>query len=216
MNIDIDGRRPLRNTLNLGLPRRAWMLVSLSNERDRLTLTLPRIQAVSDVLSAFGWSATRQASTSSRPSDPEALQPAILANGTMSIWLSRLSDDHSLTELALRDQSLGTFLDQLFLRLLTRKPNAEEKQLYLAHLKPGYETRRTSAKTPPAKTKTRPPRYVSWYNHLDPVADEIRRQEIIDARAGDPPTQKLASAWRERLEDLIWSLVNSPEMIYTR
>jgi hypothetical protein len=215
MNIDIDGRRPLSNTLNLGQPRRAWMLASLSNERDRLSLTLPRVQAVSDVLSAFGWTASRQSTTSSRNTDPAALQPAILANGTMSIWLTRLSEDHALTHLALEDQSVDSLLDRLFLRLLTRKPTTEEKQLYLAHLAPGYETRRTSKTAPPATTKTRPPQYVSWYNHLDPVADDVRRQQIIATRAGDPATPRLTPAWRERLEDLIWSLVNSPEWIYS-
>ncbi|YCM44665.1 DUF1553 domain-containing protein [Verrucomicrobiaceae bacterium 227] len=215
MNIDVDGRRPLSNTLTLGQPRRAWMLASLSNERDRLSLTLPRVQAVSDVLSAFGWTATRQSSTNSRSTDASALQPAILSNGTVGIWLTRLSDDHALTDFALQDQSPETFLDQLFLRLLTRKPTDREKELYLAHLTPGYQSRIVDAPTTTPPKKTRPPQYVSWYNHLDPIADEIRRQEIIAARAGDPPTNKLAPEWRERFEDLIWSIVNSPEWIYT-
>ena len=215
MNIDIDGRRPLVSSISLGQPRRAWMLASLSNERDRLSLTLPRVQAVSDVLSAFGWTASRQSSTSSRSTDPSALQPAILSNGTMGIWLTRLSDDHALTDFSLKNQSLDTFLDQLFLRLLTRKPTAEEKDLYRAHLEPGYQSRITDSSPTAPPGKTRPPLYVSWYNHLDPVADDLRRKEIIAARAGDPPTKRLDPAWRERFEDLIWSIVNSPEWIYT-
>ena len=216
MNIDVDGKRPLSSTLSLGQPRRAWMLASLSNERDRLSLTLPRIQAVSDVLSAFGWDPSRQTTINHRSPDPTALQPAIISNGTVGIWLTRLSDDHALTTLTLRNQSPEALLDQLFLRLLTRKPTATEKKLYLAQITPGYDSRRTSNSPPAPAEKLRPPRYVSWYNHLDPVADEIRRQEIIDARAGDPPTKKLAAPWRERFEDLVWALVNSPEMIYTR
>ncbi|MFT7172074.1 MAG: hypothetical protein ACI9NQ_000283 [Paracoccaceae bacterium] len=216
MNIDIDGKRALNSTLSLGQPRRAWMLASLSNERDRLSLTLPRIQAVSDVLSAFGWDPARQTTINQRSTDPTALQPAIISNGTVGIWLTRLSDDHALTTLALRDQPPAALLDQLFLRLLTRKPTPAEKELYLAQITPDYEVRRTSIPPPPPSKKLRPPRYVSWYNHLDPLADEIRRQEIIAARAGDPPTKKLAAPWRERFEDLIWALVNSPEMIYTR
>lgn len=215
MNIDIDGRRPLTSSISLGQPRRAWMLASLSNERDRLSLTLPRVQAVSDVLSAFGWTASRQSSTSSRSTDPSALQPAILSNGTMSIWLTRLSDDHALTDFSLKDQSLDTFLEQLFLKLLTRKPTAGELKLYRAHLSPGYQSRIVETSLTPPLKKIRPPRYVSWYNHLDPIADEIRRKEIIAARAGDPPTKRLDPAWRERFEDLLWSIVNSPEWIYT-
>lgn len=216
MNIDVDGKRALSNTLSLGQPRRAWMLASLSNERDRLSLTLPRIQAVSDVLTAFGWDPSRQTTINHRSTDPTALQPAIISNGTVGIWLTRLSDDHALTTLALRDQSPEELLDQLFLRLLTRKPTTSEKELYLAQITPEYESRRTSRLLQPPSKKLSPPRYVSWYNHLDPIADEIRRQEIIAARAGDPPTKKLVAPWRERFEDLVWALVNSPEMIYTR
>lgn len=216
MNIDIDGKRPLSNTLDLGQPRRAWMLASLSNERDRLTLTLPRIQAVSDVLSAFGWNPARQTTINQRSSDPTALQPAIISNGTVGIWLTRLSDDHALTRLALRDQNAEELLNKLFLRLLTRKPTSSEKETYLAHLLPHYDIRRTNTQPPSPEKKTRPPQYVSWYNHLDPVADNIRRQEIKAARTGAPPTNQLTTEWRKRLEDLIWSLINSPEFIHTR
>lgn len=216
MNIDVDGKRPLSNTLNLGQPRRAWMLASLSNERDRLSLTLPRIQAVSDVLSAFGWSSVRQSIINQRRDDPTALQPAILSNGTLGIWLTRLSDDHGFTRLALQELTPEQLLDQVFLRMLTRYPTAQEKKIYLAQISPGYESRRTLVSPPVPERKTRPPRYVSWYNHLDPIADEIRRREIVSARKGDPPTGQLDSNWRERFEDVIWALVNSPEMIYTR
>ena len=179
-------------------------------------MTLPRIQAVSDVLSAFGWSSVRQSIINQRRDDPTALQPAILSNGTLGIWLTRLSDDHGFTRLALQELTPEQLLDQVFLRMLTRYPTAQEKKIYLAQISPGYESRRTLVSPPVPERKTRPPRYVSWYNHLDPIADEIRRREIVSARKGDPPTGQLDSNWRERFEDVIWALVNSPEMIYTR
>lgn len=216
MNIDVDGKRAITSSLNLGQPRRSWMLSSLSNERDRLSLTLPRIQAVSDVLSAFGWDPVRHRTINQRSTDPTALQPAIISNGTVGTWLTRLSDDHELTQLALQDLTPEKLLEQVFLRLLTRKPTNAEEKLSLNQITPGYESRRTSQTSPSPKKKNRPPQYVSWYNHLDPVADEIRRQEIIAARVGDPPTKRLTSAWRQQFEDLLWALVNSPEMIYTR
>jgi len=216
MNIDVDGKRPLKNTLDLGQPRRSWMLSSLSNERDRLSLTLPRIQAISDVLSAFGWDPVRQSVINKRPSEPTALQPAIISNGTMGIWLTRLSDDHALNRLALQNQTPGQLLDQVFLRLLTRYPTSSERELYIGQIEPGFETRFKFFQFHEPKNKIRPPRYVSWYNHLDPIADEIRRQEIKAARDGDPPSGSLDDDWRRRFEDLIWALVNSPEMIYTR
>ena len=216
MNIDVDGKRPLKNTLDLGLPRRAWMISSLSNERDRLSLTLPRIQAVSDVLTAFGWDPVRQTTINRRSNHPTALQPAIISNGTVGTWITRLSDDHALTQLAIDSSSPEELLNQLFLRILTRKPTAAERELYLAEIQPGFQSRRTTFRPQTTSRKKRPPRYVSWYNHLDPIADEIRRDEIRAARAGDPPSSKLSPPWRRRFEDLVWALVNSPEMIYTR
>ena len=69
------------------------------------------------------------------------MQPAILSNGTMGIWLTRLSDDHGITKLALQNQSLDQFLDALFLKLLTRHPTAEEKTRYTQYLSPGYDMR---------------------------------------------------------------------------
>ncbi len=141
VSLDIDGRRDLKNSLDLGKPRRCWMLTSTSNERDRPSLALPRNQAVCDVLGAFGWRGARQDALSKRDTDPNALQPAILSNGTMGIWLTRLSDDHGITSLALQNQSLDQFLDALFLKLLTRHPTAEEKTRYTQYLSAGYDTR---------------------------------------------------------------------------
>lgn len=216
VSLDIDGRRDLRNSISLGKPTRSWMLTSTSNERDRPSLALPRIQAVCDVLEAFGWKGARQDSTNVRETAPNALQPAIISNGTMGIWLTRLSDDHGLTEFALKDQTAGQFLDNLFLRLLTRKPNEEERSRYLEYLKPGFETRVKTTEIPVvAKTERRPERYVSWTNHLDPEANVLRQHQIEAARAGDPPTDRLDSDWRQRMEDVLWAVLNSPEWVYT-
>jgi len=123
------------------------MLTSTSNERDRLSLALPRIQAVSDVLAAFGWRGARQDPVSKRDTEHNVLQPAILSNGTLGIWLTRLSDDHGITEFALKEQSLDPFIERLFLKLLTRHPTAEERELYTRHLASGYDTRVLKLKT---------------------------------------------------------------------
>jgi hypothetical protein len=189
------------------------MLASTSNERDRPSLSLPRIQAVCDVLEAFGWRGARQDPVSTRSTDPNALQPAILSNGTVGIWLTRLSDDHGITQLALQDLPLDQFIDTLFLRLLTRLPTPEEKAVYLAQLEPGYTTRKT---TPP-ETKPAPRypvKYVSWSNHLDTEANTLRQQQEVAARKGDPPTARLIEAWRTRLEDSLWALLNAPEWVF--
>jgi len=213
VNLDVDGGRDIKNSLDLGKPRRAWQFASTSNERDRPSLMLPRVQAVVDVLEAFGWRSTRQDATSIRETAANALQPATVANSTVAGWLTRLSDDHGTTALALEDQPLEKLVDRLFLRILTRPARPEEKQALLEHLKVGYDLRRMSATPTPAERK--PPRYVSWSNHLTPEANELKRELEAAARRGDPPTARLDPAWRERLEDAVWALLNAPEFVFT-
>lgn len=213
--LDIDNTRDLKNAIHLGKPHRSWMLTSTSNERDRPSLNLPRIQAVTDVLGAFGWRGSRQDPTSKRDADPNVLQPAILSNGTVGIWLTRLSDDHGVTQLAIQDQSLEQFIDQFFLKLLTRHPSAEESELYTKHLSEGYESR--ISKTQPTElksTRTRTP-YVSWSNHLDAEATTVRLAQEAAARTGDKPTERLNPDWRQRLEDVLWAILNAPEWAFS-
>jgi len=214
--LDIDSIRDTDNSIDLGRPRRAWMLCSTSNERDRPSLSLPRIQAVCDVLGAFGWRASRPDPLTERESAPSALQPAILGNGTMGLWLTRLSDDHAVTRLAIDAATPEQFVEQLFLRVLTRRPRADERARYVSLLAPGFAARRTPpAAARPAATPRRPPYYVSWSNHLDADATVVRQAEEAAARQGDPPTALLADDWRRRAEDALWSLLNRPEFLFT-
>ena len=218
VNLDVDGRRNLNNSISLGNPTRCWMLASTSNERDRPSLALPRVQAVADVMQAFGWRGARQDALSVRDSAPNALQPAILANGTVSVWITRLSDDHAMTQLALEDQSLAQLLDTLFLRVLTRTPTVHERTRFLQYLQPGYDQRRV--KDPPnasvAGARDRgPKRYVSWSNHLDPESTTLKQAEEVAARRGDTPTKRLEPQWRGRLEDVLWALANAPEFVFS-
>ncbi len=213
MCLDLNGRRETSNALDLGTPHRAWMLASLSNERDRLSLTLPRLQAVSDVMSALGWRGSRQDPSSSRDIAPNALQPAILANGVMSLWLTRLSEDHGLTEVVLREQPVETLVEELFTRLLSRSPTELEKTRYVTWLAEGYATRRVSNPV----EEHRPhivPKLITWTNHLQPESDPAAQERIVAVQKGDPPTSRIEPKWRARCEDVIWALLNSPEMIY--
>ncbi|MFM2142935.1 MAG: hypothetical protein RLZZ476_1479, partial [Verrucomicrobiota bacterium] len=213
--LDIDNTRDLKNAIHLGKPTRSWMLTSTSNERDRPSLSLPRIQAVGDVLSAFGWRGARQDPTSVRDQAPNVLQPAIISNGTVGVWLTRLSDDHGVTQLALQKQSVDQLVDNLYLKLLTRLPTKEEKELYVKHLTPGYETRgQKSEVRSQTSTRTRE-RYVSWSNHLDAEATTVRMAQEAAARKGEPPTTKLNAEWRQRLEDILWAMLNAPEWAFS-
>ncbi len=218
VSLDIDSVRTMSNSITLGKPRRAWMLASTSNERDRPSLSLPRIQAVSSVMQTFGWRGARQDPVSIRDTDSNVLQPAILANGVMGTWLTRLSDDHGVTALALEDQPVDQLVDRLFVRLLTRHPLPEEKARYISLLSPGYETRivpEAERQTQSEDGPRRPVRYTSWSNHLDGEANLLAQEKEAEARAGDPPTAALTEDWRIRLEDILWAMLNAPEWIYT-
>jgi hypothetical protein len=56
---------------------------------------------------------------------------------------------------------------------------------------------------------------VSWSNHLTNEANAIKIQLEAAARRGDPPTPRLTAAWRERMEDVLWSLLNDPEFVFS-
>jgi hypothetical protein len=165
------------------------------------------------VLEALGWRGARQDPASSRNTAPNALQPAILANGTFSIWLTRLSDDHPLTRLAIEAESPEALTTALFARLLCRTPSAEELARHSAHLRRDFESRRVPNAAPYAP-RHQAPRFVTWTNHLLPEANTAKEEIAAEAQRGDPPTARLTTAWRLRCEDVIWSLINAPETLY--
>ncbi|MEZ5943910.1 MAG: DUF1553 domain-containing protein [Planctomycetaceae bacterium] len=217
VSLDVDSVRTTNVAITLGKPLRCWMLASTSNERDRPSLSLPRITAVASVLKAYGWRGARQDPRSIRETEPNMLQPAIFANGAMSTWLTRLSDRHGMTMLALEDQPVEKLIDRVFLRLLTRLPSNEERQMYIALLQDGYDTRviPEAERIQPEPTKREPVRYLSWSNHVDGPANALAVQREAEVRRGDPPTNALNDDWRIRMEDFIWAVLNAPESIYT-
>jgi hypothetical protein len=131
----------------------------------------------------------------------------------MATWLTRLSDDHGVTELALRAGSPDELVEALFRKVRTRRPAAAERATLVEYLTPGFADR---VREPKPKLEVRKPAvYVSWSNHLDPQATVLRQQEEAAARAGDPPTGRLDPAWRAKLEDVLWALLNAPEFLFT-
>jgi mono/diheme cytochrome c family protein len=214
VSLDVDGARDLNNSITLGKPRRAWMLTSTSNERDRPSLSLPRIQQVVDVLQAFGWRGARQDPLTVRETSPNVMQPAILQNGAVGVWLTRLSDDHGVTQLALSAKSVDELLDNLYLKVLTRKPTEKERATYSAYLATGFDTRLRTPQ-PKASAPRTPEPYITWSNQHDTRASLIRIEQEASARKGDPPTTRLDPEWRSRLEDVLWVLVNSSEVVFS-
>jgi len=213
LTMDREGTLPTSRFLHFGYPERAWEFTTLANERDRPSLALPRAQAITDALKAFGWRNSRPGPTSEREETPNLIQPGLLANGVMGSWLTRLTEDSALTELACRSGSVDQLVEDLFLQMLTRPPSHEERSRFVAMLSPGFDER----VIPPDQRRTPPDprrfRYVSWSNHLNPAANKIQLDMEAAARAGDPPTVRLEEDWRRRMEDAVWALLNAPEMV---
>jgi hypothetical protein len=217
MSVDIDSSRSHRQSLNLspgswGEPTRSWMFASLSNERDRPSLSLPFAQPFVEVLETFGWRGSRQDPVTVRPEEPTPPQPGVLANGVIGRRVTRLSEDSVFTAMALEEQPLERLLERVFVRVLSRSPTAEERAEFVQLLERGYDERRTGS--PPAPPRKLPRNLIGWSNHLDPEANVIKLELEKAVRAGEPPTARLAPDWRERMEDVVWSLTNSPEFVF--
>lgn len=215
MNMDVDGRRPVKEFNNLGTPARGWEFASLSNERDRPALAMPRAQSIIDTLATFGWREARQSPQTVRDHSANVLQPAALANGVLGNGrVTRLSDDSAITALVIDDRPLPELIRAVFLRVLSRPPTGPEVKAFSDVLSDGYGERRLQPSGTQAHKNGGPVRAVSWANHLSPEATKIKQEQERQARAGDPPTERLRADWRERMEDALWSLVNSPEFVF--
>ncbi len=214
ITFDPDGRYPATTMISLGFPSRAWMFSSLSNERDRPSLSLPRAQAVADVLEAFGWTGSRQNPRTDRESDPNVLQPGVLANSVVSVWITRASQDSVLANLAVDAASPGALVDSLFLRFLSRPPTDSERVLFVERLAEGFDGRVLPASEVVLPEPPPPLSRVTWSNHLTAEANSIKIEMEHRARAGRPADPRLRSEWREVFEDAVWSLVNDPEFVW--
>lgn len=213
MNIDIDGARDIKNSINLGHPERAWEFASTSNERDRPSLSLPFAQPFVSFLTTFGWRDTRQDPVSERERESTPDRPAVIQNSVLSQRFVRCSDDSAFTRLAVQQQSVEKLVENMTLKVLNRRPTTDENKMFVVLLSPGYDER-VVADAKPVERPRLPRNKVSWSNHLDTKANEIKVQLQEAVRRGDPPTNQLTADWRERYEDVLWVLLNSPEFIF--
>ena len=195
--------------MNLGRAARAWEMTSLSNERDRPALSLPHAAAVCECLEVFGWKGTRQEPINRRSDEPNVLQPAILSSGLLSIQLTRLTDDREITSACVTAKSPEALVEDLFLRFLGRAPSDEERDRFVPVLAKGFK-RRVVLTPPPAVTPVREAN-VTWANHLNPESTQIRLRQMESLRWGPEATGRLKTDWRQRAEDVLWALINTPE-----
>lgn len=212
LNIDVDGRLSVSTFMNLGTPSKSWQMASTSNERDRPALALPKDQSILDVLKEFGWRESRQNPLNCRELAPTVQQPAILANGILMRRIVSLSDNSAFTSLALAAKTPEDLVEALFLRILNRGASSEEVSALAELLAEGFEARVKTVKPTVRKQTVR--QNVSWSNHLSAEATLIKQEIEKQVRAGDPPTERLDPAWRARVEDVVWAMINTPEFMF--
>jgi hypothetical protein len=210
MNLNPAGDRTAKQFLNLGNPTRGWQMTALSNERDRPALALPIAQSIVDVMTTFGWRQSRQSPSTDRDDAASAMQTLILANGVLGTRMARLSDDSWFTEMALGERPVADLVGETFMRVLSRPPADTERAQFTRLLEPVYSTRIVAGAKARA-TKRESDGRVSWSNHLSAEASLIRMEEERKLRFGDQPTARLSKDFRERYEDMLWALMNSPE-----
>lgn len=214
ITFDPTGRRAEGARISLGKPTRAWMFANLTNERDRPSLSLPYAQCVVDVLEAFGWSGARQIARTDREVAPNVLQPGVLANGALSMALIRASDGSALAELAIGARSPEALVQSLFARFLSRMPIPGEERKFSEALREGFESRVLPDEEVVAPLYSAQLPRVTWFNHLHPEANRIALENEKRARSGPPADPRLRSNWRERYEDIVWSLINGREFVW--
>ncbi|MFO0365441.1 MAG: DUF1553 domain-containing protein [Acidobacteriota bacterium] len=210
MNLNPAGDRTAKQFLDLGSPTRAWMMTALSNERDRPALALPVAQSIVDVMTTYGWRQSRQSPATDRDDAPSPMQTLILANGVLGTRMARLSDDSWFTARALAAARPETLIEETFLRLLSRPPLPAERTQFANLLAPVFPNRIVAGAAIRSARREMDGR-VSWSNHLSAEASLIRMEEERKLRFGDQPTARLTKNFRERYEDMLWALMNSPE-----
>ena len=171
------------------------------------------VQSIIDLLVSYGWRDARPNPLTVRDETPTVLQPLALANGVVGARAVRLSDDSELTRLCLEAESPADLIEAVCLQILSRPTTPEEKEMFVGAITNGFDTREVDVKDhSPRKVRRR--NAVSWSNHLSAEATRIKMEMEREVRAGDPPTPRLVSDWRERMEDVIWALFNSPEFVF--
>jgi len=212
LTLDVEGHWDPETFVNYGFPKRAWEFVSTSTERERASLTLPMVNEIVSLMRAYGWRPNRAEPITDRESETNVMQPGVLANSSLTLWVTGLSDYSELTALAWEVDSTEALVDQLFLRFLTRLPKDHEKTEFKALLEEGFDSRKTAKTDGFEKEKWIPEiREVSWGNHLSVEANYHVAAKVETFQQGPEPTKTLEADWRERMEDAAWLLINTPE-----
>ncbi len=206
-----DGSQPRSTFPEMGRPRRAWQLVCTASERDRISLGIPQVDMLNELLTAYGWRPQRQDPLDRPDATPTPLQPLALANGPAAAGLLDATPEAWVTQAAREVTTPAEMVQLMTLTVLGRRASDAEVVRLSSLVSEGFESRSTGEQDQATPVYRR---RISWRNHFDPLADELVRTRIAELEAGASPTRQLTADWRERAEDLQWVLVNSPEFVW--
>jgi hypothetical protein len=204
---EFKSERMAYSAVDYGYPKRTWQIVSLSNEEDNAVLVRPVLQEIITMASTFVWRDQRPDPVTVRSTDPNPLQPLVMANGQLMDRLVRLSDASYYTHLSNREIGLGSFIQELLLNTLSRPPRTTETKWIQDRLEPLWRARRAEA---PAKAE-RAEVATEQVRDGDTVAAHLYIQKV---RQGEPVTATLTEPYRKTLEAILWTIFNSPEFIF--
>ena len=210
--VDPEGRRPPNEMLNLGRPG-SCLAVRLDRQRARPTRRsrYPVTQTFVDLMQTFGWRPARQDPLTVREEATTPLQPASIANGSPPAGPRGSPTTRPSPPSASKIARLPDLVRIVYLRVLSRPPTDAEASRMVAYLGEAHADRVVPAPRPtPGRGASggSPGRTTST-----PGATEIQLLEEKAAREGDPPTYRLRPEFRERMEDVVWALFNSPEFV---
>ena len=97
---------------------------------------------------------------------------------------------------------------------LNGPPTAGERAKFTSYLEAGFKDRVVACGPRQSRKAVDPAQLQSWTNHLNAKASELKYAVEDRARQGDEPTPRLRQDWRERAEDVLWAMVNSPEFVF--
>ncbi len=101
--------------------------------------------------------------------------------------------------------------DQLFVTVLGRKPVRDERTAVVTILAPSFAQRLTG--NPPRPFESLSQFQPDWRKHLEPDQTTLMLAAQKRVARGEPPTARLTEGFRERVEDVLWALINSPEFM---
>jgi len=116
--------------------------------------------------------------------------------------------------LALQTDAPESLVDELFYRVLVRKPKASERATFVNALSDGFQSRVLADSDIVIPQPPAPLPLVTWFNHLQPEANIIQQENERRVKAGPAPDPRLAPAWRATYEDFVWSLINHREFVW--